>query len=138
MLDELPGDFDFRAHYAGVQARLKAASTRAEPVKRYEEPIGPRVVVRDVLSLASIRRAKWRDIVAEECGRAGNVTLQDILSKRRPGPLAAIRRRICWRIRNETLMSYPQIGKVLNRDHTSVLHHVRKYQKLVDEGRAQP
>jgi hypothetical protein len=137
MLDELPGDFDFRAHYAGVQARLKAASTRAEPVKRYEEPIGPRVVVRDVLSLASVRRAKWRDIVNEEA-RAGDVTLQEILSRRRQASLVAVRRRICWRIKNETMMSYPQIGRVLNRDHTSILHHVHKYQRMIDEGRAQP
>jgi hypothetical protein len=130
-------DWDWKAHYAPVKARLNSGVVRARPAKIYDEPIGPRVVVRDILNLSSIRRAKWRDIVSQECARGG-VALQDILSSRRKASFVAIRRRICWRIKNETMMSYPQIGEALNRDHTTILHHVHKYQRMIDEGRAQP
>jgi len=127
-------DWDWRAHYAAVQGRLNAGRVRAQPVKRYEEPAGPTApVIRDILQVASVRRAKWRDIVDEECARA-SVQIHCVLSNRRTAHLVAVRRRIAWRLRNETPMSYPQIGRVLGRDHTTAIHHVRAYEAMLARG----
>jgi hypothetical protein len=132
-----------RARYAEVRRRISSAGrVSADELGRADwkddQPVALPPVVRDVINVSSFRPAKWKTIVDEELFRAGDVSFLELVSKRRHGPIVEIRRRICWRLKNETTMSYPQIGRALKRDHTSILHHVRKYQKLVDEGRAQP
>jgi len=143
--EQSAADWDWKSHYARVKQRIapapvirERAPVIARPLTRYEFPIGPRPAVRDVINVATFRPAKWKTIVDEELFRAGDVSFLELVSKRRPGPIVEIRRRICWRLKNETTMSYPQIGRALKRDHTSILHHVHKYQRMIDEGRAQP
>jgi hypothetical protein len=158
MLDELPADFDLRAHYAGVRSRMNAASTRATRVKSYREPIGPLRITRDVLDL-SIRQLyglpigpkvperdprtgellppmlRARLLVFDVLFRHPRVTWSDILSSRRMGFISLARQIVCWRLSKFTLMSLPEIGKLIGKDHTTVLHAVRKIDRLLASGK---
>lgn len=49
------------------------------------------------------------------------VTVSDILSQSRKYPIAAARHDAMKRIRAELKYSYPQIGRMFDRDHSSVI-----------------
>lgn len=59
------------------------------------------------------------------------VSLVDIASERRQAPIVRARQIACWLMRTHTLLSFPQIGaKLGGRDHTTILHAVRKIDDL--------
>ena len=65
--------------------------------------------------------------IIEEVSAKYGVPVYFIKSKRRTRNLTQPRFEICWRAKRETNASLPKIGKLLNRDHTSILHAIRKY-----------
>jgi len=73
--------------------------------------------------------------IRDEVCMARGVSLAELLSPRR-GPQAVAARQECmWRMREETTASLPQIGRALGgRDHTTVLHGLRRYAQLAAGG----
>ena len=74
-----------------------------------------------------------RDIIKEEIKRY-KIDLDYLLSDTRTGKLTKIRHYIIWRARKETGASFPHLGKIFNRDHTSVLYAYNKTERLYREG----
>ena len=66
-----------------------------------------------------------RQIILAVCAYY-NVPKIDLLSKRRNSHLTIARHVAFYLARKHTLMSQPMIGKFMKRDHTSVIHGVRK------------
>jgi hypothetical protein len=147
-------DWDWRAHYAAVRARVAPGiprehlpvvrpKQRARPVTRYAMPVGPKVpFARDVLALASYTAPSER-IIQEEIERHKErhprLSRELVLGVHRSRWLVSIRHRIAWRLHKEAGLSLIRVAGVLGyKEHSAVLHAVRKYQKLIDEGRAQP
>lgn len=65
-------------------------------------------------------------IVAENC----EVTVEDILSRKRHQPIVEARHILCGILRNEFEKSYMDISRVVNRkEHTSSIHSVRYYNR---------
>jgi Bacterial dnaA protein helix-turn-helix len=61
-----------------------------------------------------------------------NVSKRDILSERRTSTVVLPRQIIMFLAKNLTTMSLPSIGRLMgNRDHTTVLHGIRKIESLV-------
>ena len=58
---------------------------------------------------------------------AARVPWDVFIGKTRSEYLTKLRERIAWELRQRNL-SFTQIGLVINREHTSVLHSVRKYE----------
>lgn len=85
-------------------------------------------------SPAGYRRKKniaaVRKIMAEECARYG-VTENDVISTRRNSYLVVVRRLIAYRAKTDTSASYPEIGYVMQRDHTTILHHVQVKERML-------
>lgn len=52
-----------------------------------------------------------------------------LLGWRRPKALARARQELYWRAYDETGFSMPQIGRALNRDHTTILYGIRQHEK---------
>lgn len=65
------------------------------------------------------------ELVASMAADAG-VTLDDLYGPSRKAHLVELRRRISVRL-HEDGVSYPEIGRLLNRHHTTILHHVREW-----------
>lgn len=73
---------------------------------------------------------KMLEEVAEQTG----FTTQQIVGPQRSGDLVAARHYLMWRLRRETTWSLPEIGRFLGgRDHTTVLHGVRKWDQRLKE-----
>ena len=79
-------------------------------------------------------RPTIKDLVRIACSITGRQRPTDILSARRDARLVRVRHVIMWLAKRFTLHSLPDIGRALgNRDHTTVLHGVRKIDHRVAE-----
>jgi len=74
-----------------------------------------------------------RDIIREEVKRY-RINLEVLQSDTKTATLVKIRHYIMWRARKESGMSFPELGKLFNRDHSSVLHAYKKTERLYREG----
>jgi hypothetical protein len=129
-------------HYKAVGKRLGKLQVVPPVVMRPSapEPVPAPVAddaspSRDILRVASEtpRRAKIKEIIREVCAEYG-VNEMDVLSHRRGQRFTRPRQKICYRLRLETTLSMPSIGRFMNRDHTSVLHSIRKAEALIAAG----
>lgn len=146
------------ANYMAVRKRLwgrplmvsAPPSVRHMPVavpKPVEAPIAeaprihrPLAFVLDVVEQDSVLSSKSAASIIREVCAKHKLDQRNVLGSARNKPVIAARREICWRMRNETLIggrqiSLAEIGLRLGGwDHTTILHHIRTYQKLVAAG----
>lgn len=74
-----------------------------------------------------------RDIIKEEADQ-NRITVDYLLSDTKTNKLVKIRHYTIWRARKETGMSFSQLGKIFNRDHSSVIHAYYKLEREYAEG----
>ena len=68
--------------------------------------------------------------IKREVAAKYRVGINEIDSKRRHKRLVQARQEIFWRAKRETTASFPEIGRrVGGKDHTTVLHGVRRYEQ---------
>lgn len=66
--------------------------------------------------------------IVRQVAQKHGVSVKDVYSVRRDRPSVAARHEAMYRLREETTLSLPQIGRLLGgRDHTTVLHGIRKH-----------
>jgi hypothetical protein len=114
----------------------------AAPATLYEMPIGPVVPRRDWLSVATMVdgpslpvREDVRRVVLDVLARNPDVAWIQVLSPRRKVCVALVRQIIYWRLYEETQLSFPEIARLMGRkEHTVVMHGVRKVARLVASG----
>jgi hypothetical protein len=70
--------------------------------------------------------------IIKEVSIKHSVTRNAILSPRRQRSLVLARQEVMWRAREETALSFPQIGKALDRDHTTCLWGARQHQARIE------
>jgi len=114
-----------KAHGLAVRARLMGKP------KLTSKPIAPAEnTIRDILCISTVS-AKFMtasDWIVLQVSAAHNVTDHDMKSKRRNKPAVLARHEAMYRMRNETTMSLPLIGRKFgDRDHTTVLYGIRKH-----------
>ena len=93
----------------------EAAPARAKPLRR------PDLSLRRLLCRPTERPELTVERVSAELG----VTVGDILSRTRLRHVAHARAVVAWVLRQHEL-SFPAIGRLLGRDHTSIMTAVRK------------
>jgi len=123
-------------------------------IKTPEEKLEQRI--RDILMIATLphtddtEQAFWRSAkpyidgcvvppvpkrIIAECLMKHRIKYIHVASERRWPELVTCRQEICYRLREETLFSLPQIGKLLGgRDHTTVLFAIRRHKEIVFGG----
>lgn len=142
-----------RAHYAAVRERIhgpqvpprfikvkvETAIERPPPEELPEPP--PTVVDGQTWDAPFVTygpnlnfvQAAWIPIL-KACCEYFHFTKNDMLSPRRHAPLCHARQVAMYLIWARTEMSYPDIGKKLGgRDHTTILHGVRKIRESLVE-----
>ena len=110
---------ELHQHYMDVRRRLSARVLKTESLMmvKLEEP-KPRLEIDFTLPSSSPNKLK---MIVGYVSRLYGFTPADIYSSRRPKKLAECRKVVYFIARQCTLYSYPQIGKHLKKDHTSVL-----------------
>lgn len=92
----------------------------------------PPPVIRDVIRLGASGPVMARDIISIVCGHY-DIPLETMTGPHRFRKIARPRQRACFLIREyRPNVSYPEIGRLMGgRDHTTVLHAVRKVEELI-------
>ncbi len=74
--------------------------------------------------------------IIEAVSTLSGFTVDRLVGPSREAPLAWERHVAMWLIRQHTGLSFPQIGRLFNRDHSTVVHAVRRIGKRArwDEG----
>lgn len=80
-------------------------------------------------------RQKRQTIIDEAAARYG-VNPADIIGRKRGEELATARFEVYTRMRNEMNLSYPQIGRSLKRDHTTIIHGVKRFAEIAAKAEA--
>ena len=74
-------------------------------------------------------RQHWRTVV-REVAEAHGITVDDLIGPRKTRRASMPRQEAMYRMRNETPLSYPEIGARLGgRDHSSIIHGVKAHAK---------
>lgn len=61
------------------------------------------------------------------------VTADELKSKSREQHIVIPRHHFCWVVyRNRPDVSYPMLGRYLNRDHTTIVHSVETFERMKD------
>jgi len=81
----------------------------------------------------------WKRIVYEVATKH-HITVAELIGGQRSSPIVAARHEAMYRMKTETAMNLPAIGRRLGgRDHTTVLHGVRRYEaSLLGKAYAKP
>ena len=131
---------EFLAHKITSNIReLEGAFTR---IIAHADLIGKEITVdmaRDTLSdllRASARRVTVEDIQKQVCTHFA-IRMQDMHSARRARNIARPRQIAMFLAKNLTHSSYPEIGRKFgNRDHTTIMHAVKKVEDLMRDDNA--
>ena len=122
---------ELHTHYKNVRARIENAARKqqlAEAPPKLEPEPEPEADWKNVFDEAKekygVIPTPFMDILRDVCKSQG-VTRDEIFSRNRNKKLVMTRAVIYDRIRKELGWSYPRIGKIFGRDHTTVLHGIR-------------
>lgn len=69
----------------------------------------------------------------ERCIEEG-VTYEQIISRKKSYGLMDIRQRLQWEVKTKFDLSFPQVGHIFRRDHTSVIHNFYKVNDAMRAG----
>lgn len=133
---------DVIANYRRVRSVFWEHTPNVVNIAPAEPPAPPK---RDIIDLSSITYTlddydeimprRGHAIAAEVAHRHG-VTMADMVSHRKDKRSCLARHVAMWRMRRETPLTTPQIGRILGgRDHTSVLHGVKRIDQLIADGK---
>lgn len=70
--------------------------------------------------------------IIERACRAWNVREADLLGWIKKRPIARKRQVLAWKLYQLPYMSYPAVGRLLCRDHTTIMHAVKTVNALID------
>lgn len=132
----------------GAEMAAEALHTIVESVRAARKRIAPDVaalaleiaptvecfnrILAQLSTLTELRLTK-KDIIAI-CSKVFGISVRDLQSARRTRGIASARQVAMFICKRLTLSSYPEIGKSFGgRDHTTVLHAVRKMEGIAGE-----
>lgn len=120
-----------------AQRAAREALKALPPKKRKPEPVltytAPEAVCYDscvpeppVPQALRIPRTKSETILAEVCAKHG-LSKEALLGKLRHKQFVAARHEAAFRLIVEAGMTYPAVGRRMGRDHTTIMHSVKKH-----------
>ena len=147
---ELTSVAEMRAHYAALRRRtfaprvIEAKLAWAPPTAAQQQAASdlawsrPIVTQRLVLRTAAQIQGRSQSSLSE-CLRAAaevaGLSVGDLVRRNRTPPVVRARQIACWLGARHGSASYPQIARRLGgRNHTTILHAVRRVQALIDSG----
>lgn len=123
---------ELRQHYAEVRGRVKQWKPRPKPIPIVEVAPEPEPIpVIEIPPLFTSNKQTLRRIVDVVC-RDYKITREQFMSECRRKNFA-IPRHVAWYLAHRmTTLSLASLGRLHNRDHTSILYGIRKMERLVE------
>lgn len=116
-----------RAAYGVPRARLSLV-----PPAVVDPPVQPVALPASVLDEGLCKISYWKDIIRDVCEKH-TVTRGELLGHQRQQRIVIARHEAMYRMKRETTMSLPAIGRRLGgKDHSTVINAVRKHQQRME------
>jgi len=90
------------------------------------------MTLEEVTDQTGLHRVKMRVIANKVCSTLG-ISLRAIRSPSRDKSIMIVRQYLSWKIAKHTEASLPEIGKFMHRDHTTVIHNIRRINARMGE-----
>lgn len=120
----------------GYVPKVKALKAEIEAISSKPVTPGHRLVITYVGEVPDTPFITTDQILKEVCEKH-QVSLKEVLSPMRSRYVIPARHEAMYRIREEKCLSWAQIGRIFDRDHTSVLHGWRKHKASLDAAAAE-
>jgi len=127
----------FVEHYKAVRARIvnpKLKMMQAAPIVALEEP--EQIPEKEPEPEKLPRSSDPRVNILRDCANEYGCTVEDIMGASRRTNVMFARRKAIWLIYARGRMSKAAVGRYLNKDHTTVVYALRKYEKSLAQGEA--
>lgn len=126
-------------HYQRTKGRIAEASRQIEEEARQREIeaarcINPPIPVEALPEPSPEPTTKLGKLAKEICEKYG-ITRRDLCGPMRFREYTRARHEFCWRGVDELGFPMTQVGRYLNKDHTTVLHAVHKHRKEVADAK---
>lgn len=121
-------------HYKSVRDRITNARMKPKSIHPPEIQFFPNVC--ELPPKKRIIEPDPRREILRQCATEFGCTVSDILSDRKTTNIMLARRKAMWLLHKRGTMSKAAIGRYLNKDHTTVIHALRGYEKSLARGEA--
>lgn len=127
-------------HYRAVRARIanpKAPQVRSMPKQpeptedQVAEALKPKQIV-----IEERPHSDPRVNILRQCAKEYGCTVNEIMGACRMKNVILARRKAMWMLNQRGTMSLAAIGRFLNKDHSTVIHALKKHEKSLAQGEA--
>jgi chromosomal replication initiation ATPase DnaA len=130
-------EVEYQSRASEVHSRLMGSQPKAQSLRSKLHPVIA-TADPDVVEVQEPRQPheRWKQIVFEVCRKHG-LTYDEIMGHQRSVRIAIARHEAFYRLATETTSSLPRIGKWMGgKDHTSVLHGIRRHRQRMKDALA--
>jgi len=129
-------------HYAQIKSKFRGPMTTNKVYVEAEQPVSeppPKKVLSDIPQhlldqyhqpFVNSSKAKIAAVIRDTAEKYG-ITEKELLSTSRKKKFVSPRQEAIYRIRNEVQKSMPEIGRIFDRDHTTILHALEKHAERI-------
>lgn len=148
-----PVETEMRANYRDVRARINGVVPTntvlqiqrleatidelhhiiAEKVAEAEKTQVEITVLRAILKPVHIREPSPLRRLAKEVAELHDIGLGQLMGESRTKSIVMARHEFCYRAYSETNKSLSEIGRFLNRDHTTVQNAIRRWAEILEQ-----
>jgi len=121
-----------RALYARLHARPAPVVARVAPVVEIERT-APIYDAPEPERPKEMHQPKWKRILTKVCRKHG-VSVKDVLSSSRFRNVTRARQEAVYHVIIETGLTYPAVGRLFNRDHSTAIHCFNMHKKRLESG----
>lgn len=118
-----------------MEGLVSASVLTVETIAKLKiEKSNARVIKKVAVAKQRVEALRLADIFIQDVCQKKNIEMWELQGESRKADLVLIRHWIAYSLRENFKLSYPAIGKKLNRDHTTIIHAHNRIATLVKEG----
>lgn len=119
-------------HYKAVKQRIATGTPKPQPIQIEEQPQIDEIIEQWIEENPTFRDPRLQ--IVAQCAKEYGCTVADIFGPRKPTNIAMARRKAAYLLVQRKRTSIADVGRYLRRDHTTILHAVKMYEKALARG----
>lgn len=118
-------------HYKAVKQRIATGTPKPQPIQIEEQPQIDEIIEQWIEKNPTSKDPRMQ--IMEQCAKEYGCTVADIFGPRKPTNIVLARRKAAYLLVQRKRTSIADVGRYLRRDHTTILHAVKMYEKALNE-----
>ena len=119
-------------HYKAVKQRIATGTLRPQPIQIEEQPKIDEIIEQWIEKNPTFKDPRLQ--IVAQCAKEYGCSIADIFGPRRPTNIVLARRKAAYLMVQRKKTSIADVGRYLRRDHTTILHAVKMYEKALARG----